>query len=128
MTTLNSLYREELLWASQNMSNKKSMAKPTIKMRQVNPLCGDEITLMIKIEKTKVCDVTFEGSGCLISQVSASILGKSLVGLTIQEASKVTDKKLLSLLKIDPTPARLKCALLSLWTLREALNSHGQTK
>ncbi len=126
MNKLDNLYREELLWVSQNMTNKKIMKSPTLKARQVNPLCGDEITLMIKTKEGEIKDVTFEGAGCLISQVSASLLAKSLEGAKIRQAQKFSDKKLLSILKIDPTPARMKCALLPLWTLRIAFENYGQ--
>lgn len=122
---LDNLYREELLWTSQNMTNKKVMKSPTLKARQVNPLCGDEVTLMIKTKGEIIKDVTFDGVGCLISQVSASLLAKSLEGEKVREAQRFTEGKLLSILKIDPTPVRMKCALLPLWTLKDALKNYG---
>ena len=65
--------------------------------------------------------IGWEGSGCAISQASASLLSEHFVGKTVTEAQNFTTQNLLELLGIELTPARLKCALLSLETLHTAL-------
>ena len=89
-----------------------------------NPLCGDRITMMLAIgEAGTVEDVAFSGRGCAISQASASLLTDQLRGRTLTEVEALTNQDVLDLLGIQISPARLKCALLSLDTLKRALES-----
>jgi len=75
------------------------------------------------IENNVIAKIGWEGSGCAISQASASLLYDYFVGKTVSEAQTFTMQDLLDLLGIPLTPARLKCALLSLETLHKAIAS-----
>ena len=68
-----------------------------------------------------VADVAFTGRGCAISQASASLLTDEVKGKSVDEVAKLTSQDLLDLIGIEISPARLKCALLSLDTLEHAL-------
>ncbi|MDP2670989.1 MAG: iron-sulfur cluster assembly scaffold protein [bacterium] len=115
------LYREVILERFSNPVNQGMLEKPDLEAVLLNPLCGDEVRLQVKLNGTKVSQARFSGNGCAISQVSASLLAEYLEGKNLSAAKKITPDKLLSLLEIKPSPARLSCALLSLETLKKAL-------
>ena len=94
-----------------------------------NPLCGDEVTVYVELDGDRIKDVSFQGSGCAISQASASLMTLNLKGKTIAEAEAVSgdvlrlittgDVKddelsdLAALAGVHQFPARIKCATLS---------------
>ncbi|MDP2138852.1 MAG: SUF system NifU family Fe-S cluster assembly protein [Candidatus Didemnitutus sp.] len=94
-----------------------------------NPLCGDEITVYVQLEGDRIADISFQGSGCAISQASASLMTLNLKGQTVAEAEAITgnviklittgDVKddelsdLSALAGVHQFPARIKCATLS---------------
>jgi nitrogen fixation NifU-like protein len=77
--------------------------------------------MMLSLEDGVVRDVAFTGRGCAISQASASLLTDEIKGKTVAEVEKMTPDDLLDLIGIEISPARLKCALLSLDTVAHAL-------
>lgn len=107
---------------------------------QVNPTCGDEVTLRLKLDGDKVADVSYEGQGCSISQASTSVLTDLVVGHSVGEALKTMDA-FVELMqgrgKVEPDedvledgiafagvakyPARVKCALLGWMAFKDAL-------
>lgn len=111
-------------------------------VHHVNPTCGDEITLRVRMEGTVVGDVSYEGQGCSISQASASVLNELLVGKDVAEARKIQEtflELMQSKGRIEPDdameevledavafagvskyPARVKCALLSWMAWKDA--------
>lgn len=94
-----------------------------------NPLCGDEVTVYVRLEGDRIADISFQGSGCAISQASASLMTVNLKGKTIAEAEAISaaihklittgDVKedelsdLAALAGVHQFPARIKCATLS---------------
>ena len=86
-----------------------------------NLSCGDDLRMDFETVDGIIKTIGWEGSGCAISQASASLLSEHFVGKTVTEAQNFTTQNLLELLGIELTPARLKCALLSLETLHTAL-------
>ena len=122
------LYREELLEVFRNPRNRGEITKPDLEARAINPLCGDEVRLQIRLDsKGAVEKAVFEGNGCAISQASASLLAAHIEGKRLSEIKKIGISDLLELVGINPTPARLKCALLSLEVLKEAIKkSNGE--
>ena len=88
--------------------------------REVNALCGDQLSFEIKEEGGKATAM-FTGKGCAISQASASMLAELAYGKTLPELRAITQEDVLGALGIAISPARLKCALLSWATLRKAL-------
>ena len=117
------LYTENILDLYKNPRNKGILKNPTHEFFKNNPLCGDEVTLQFIIRDGKVTDIKFNGVGCAISMASASILTDKIKNLTITEIKKITKDDILDILHIPISPARLKCALLSLDVLRGALEN-----
>ena len=118
---MDDLYRDYILEHYRRPHNFGVLETPTAKYEGANPLCGDRITMMLGIQDGKVAEVAFTGRGCAISQASASLLTDEVKGKTVEEVSKLTSQDLLDLIGIEISPARLKCALLSLDTLEHAL-------
>jgi nitrogen fixation NifU-like protein len=114
------LYAEEIISHYEHPHNKGSMDKPSISVHEYNSACGDDITIYLDIEKGKIKNVKFSGSGCAISMASASMLTDSIKGKHLEDIEKMGLQTVIDLLGIDPGPARLKCATLSLKTVKEA--------
>lgn len=119
---MDSLYRDEILEHYRHPHNFGSLEHPDVSYEGSNPLCGDRITLMLDLDEDgTVTDVAFTGRGCAISQASASLLTDSLRGRSTDDLRALGKDDILELLGIEISPARLKCALLSLDTLQRAL-------
>jgi nitrogen fixation NifU-like protein len=107
---------------------------------QVNPTCGDEVTLRLKLDGDKVADVSYEGQGCSISQASTSVLTDLVVGHTVGEALKTMDSFVelmqgrgqvepdedvledgIAFAGVAKYPARVKCALLGWMAFKDAV-------
>jgi nitrogen fixation NifU-like protein len=84
-------------------------------------LCGDRITLQLRVRGGVIDGVGFTGRGCAISQASASLLTDEIKGKAVDAATAMTGGDVLDLLGIEISPARMKCAMLSLETLQGAL-------
>lgn len=115
------IYKEHILDLYKNPHNKGILENPTNKSSKNNPLCGDEIEINLKIKDDKIKDVKFAGEGCAISQASASLLTDRIKKMPIEEIRKLSKEDILDLLKIPISPGRIKCALLPLEALQEAL-------
>jgi nitrogen fixation NifU-like protein len=118
---MDDLYRDYILEHYRHPHNFGVLDSPTTSYEGANPLCGDRITMMLGIADGVVRDVAFTGRGCAISQASASLLTDEIKGKTVEEVEKMTPDNLLDLIGIEISPARLKCALLSLDTVARAL-------
>jgi nitrogen fixation NifU-like protein len=118
---MDDLYRDYILEHYRRPHNFGVLEEPTATYEGANPLCGDRITMMLGIRDGTVAEVAFTGRGCAISQASASLLTDEIKGKPVQDVEKMTSTDLLDLLGIEISPARLKCALLSLDTLEHAL-------
>ena len=123
---MDDLYRDYILEHYRRPHNFGVLEAPTASYEGANPLCGDRITIMLDVKDGVVADVAFTGRGCAISQASASLLTDEIKGKTVEEIEKMTSQDLLDLLGIEISPARLKCALLSLDTVTHALSDEGQ--
>ncbi len=115
------LYRETLLERLANPVNQGVIDKPDLEARLVNPLCGDEVLLQLKVINGVIEQAVYSGNGCAISQVSADFLAEKLQGKNLEQIESITDKDILENLGINPGPARLRCALLSFEVLKKAL-------
>src|SRR4029079_11734930 len=118
---MDDLYRDYILEHYRRPHNFGVLEAPTAKFEVSNPLCGDRITMMLGIRDGVVADVAFTGRGCAISQASASLLTAEIKGQSVDELARLTSADVLDLIGIEISPARLKCALLSLDTLEHAL-------
>ena len=115
------MYQENILDHYRNPRNFGQMDKPDADVNDYNPLCGDKIGIQLKINDNKIKEIKFYGSGCAISQASASMLTEEISGKTIQDILKLTKEDVLDLLGIEISYARLKCALLALKVLKMAV-------
>jgi nitrogen fixation NifU-like protein len=119
---MDDLYRDFILEHYREPHNFGTLEHPDAVHEGYNPLCGDRITLMLAIDDAgTVSDVAFTGRGCAISQASASLLTDRVRGKTLSEVAQLGRADVLEELGIEISPARLKCALLSLDTLQRAL-------
>ncbi len=124
---MDDLYRDYILEHYRRPHNFGVLEGANASHEGANPLCGDRITLQLRLADGKIAGVGFTGRGCAISQASASLLTDEVKGKPVVDASSLTSRDVLDLLGIDISPARLKCALLSLETLQRALADAGQT-
>ncbi len=123
---MDDLYRDEILEHYREPHNFGTLDAPDASYEGHNPLCGDRITMMLALDGNDVVsDVAFSGRGCAISQASASLLTDEIKGRPVAEVRSMTNQDILDLLGIEISPARLKCALLSLDTLQHALDERG---
>lgn len=128
------LYREEVL---DHYRNPQHFGKPktyTISSKQINPFCGDEIEMYLHINPTSlklrgasngkeliVKDVGFVGVGCAICIAGASLLTEFTLGKSKDELTKFSEKDMLSLLGVEVSESRKKCAFLARATLQDCL-------
>lgn len=137
---MDQLYTELILEHNQDKRNKRELAEFTTSEHGHNPSCGDDLTLQINVEDGIVKDAAYTGSGCAISQASASMMIDIIQGKSLEEAmhlvelflgmikKEVTDddeleelEDAIALKNISNMPARVKCAVLAWHTLKEAL-------
>jgi nitrogen fixation NifU-like protein len=122
---MDDLYRDYILEHYRQPHNFGVIDEPTGAHEGANPLCGDRITMQVRVADGVLAGVGFTGRGCAISQASASLLTDDVKGKPLGLATGYRADDLLDLLGIEISPARLKCAMLSLETLQEALKDAG---
>jgi nitrogen fixation protein NifU and related proteins len=111
-------YREYILDHYKNPRNFGRLDAADISHEEYNPLCGDMVGMDFRVRDGRIEDVRFHGRGCAISQASASLMTERLKGMPLEEARNVSKEDVLEDLGIEISPARLKCALLSLKVLK----------
>ena len=120
---MDDLYRDYILEHYRRPHNFGQLDAATATQEGANPLCGDRITMQLRVRGGVIDGVGFTGRGCAISQASASLLTDEIKGKAVDTAQAMTSGDVLDLLGIEISPARMKCALLSLETLQGALDS-----
>lgn len=116
---MDDFYRELILDHYKNPRFRGTLDPHTFTFEDENPLCGDKLRIDVRLDDTgHVVESAFTGRGCAISQASASLLMEKIQGASLDELRALTKDDVLELLGIDLTPARLKCALLSLKVLK----------
>ena len=118
---MDDLYRDYILEHYRKPHNFGVIEEPSATYEGANPLCGDRITMQLGVKDGVVEAIGFTGRGCAISQASASLLTDEIKGKGVDAAQSMTSGDVLDLLGIEISPARMKCALLSLETLHGAL-------
>ncbi len=119
---MDDFYRENILDHYKNPRNHGHIDHPSAVAEGVNPLCGDELAIELKVEDGIVTDVRYNGRGCAISQAAASMLSDAVKGKPLKELSEIGKEDVLDELGIPLSPIRLKCAMLSVGVLKVALN------
>jgi nitrogen fixation NifU-like protein len=139
---LRDLYQEVVVDHGRRPRNFRVLEGATCTAQGVNPLCGDELTLYVKLVDGVIEDISFQGAGCAVSNASASLMTAALKGmrheaalelfaqmhslLTEQKGGQVDSEalgKLAVLSGVAEFPMRVKCATLAWHTLRSALGS-----
>ncbi|MBI2044246.1 iron-sulfur cluster assembly scaffold protein [Candidatus Pacearchaeota archaeon] len=115
------MYKEDIMELYKNPENFGEIENATHKHTEYNSFCGDEVTITLLVEKDKVKDAKFSGSGCVISTVSSTLLTSKLRGMKISEVKRLTKNDMLKLFKVKINPARIKCVLLPLEAVRGTL-------
>ncbi len=138
---LKTLYAEILNEHNIRPTHKGTMDEPSLVLRGVNPSCGDDIYLQLKVDENgKISDGSFSGSGCAISQASVDMMLDDIIGRTKEDALRLAElfmnmiqgkemkeeeleelDEAAALKNISFMPARVKCAVLGWHTMQEML-------
>jgi nitrogen fixation NifU-like protein len=121
-------YREYILDHYRNPRNYGKLDHPDVQASDSNPLCGDQLSMDLQVEGAHVTEVRFRGRGCAISQAAASMLTEMIEGKTVEEVIQLGKEDILDALGIPISPARTKCAFLSLRVLHRGLALAGLEK
>ncbi len=142
---LRDLYQEVIFDHNRNPRNFRVMENADRQVEGFNPLCGDRLTLFLKLQGDEITDASFQGSGCAISTASVSLMTEIVKGKTEEEAEilfkqfhdMTTGKeedvnleaigKLAVLAGVREYPARVKCATLAWHTLDAALKNEEKS-
>ena len=142
---LKQLYREIVNEHNLHPVHKKTIENPDLVLRGVNPSCGDDITLSLKLDGDVIVDGGYEGSGCAISQASVDMMVDQIIGKNKDEAIKlagtfmgmikgeITDEESIEALDeaaalqdVAHMPARVKCAVLGWKTMQQMLEGGAE--
>lgn len=139
MFDLKDLYQEVIVDHNRSPRNFGKLENPDRTLEGFNPLCGDRLTLYLKLDDNQINDISFDGSGCAISVASASLMTDAMKGKTAEEAEDIFNNfhdlvtsdavdvdmeklgKLAALAGVREYPTRVKCATLCWHTLHSAL-------
>ncbi|MDE2802642.1 MAG: SUF system NifU family Fe-S cluster assembly protein [Chloroflexota bacterium] len=145
MSDLVELYQELVLDHNNRPRNKRTMEDASSTADGYNPLCGDQVSVFLKVEDGVIADVSFQGVGCAISQSSASMMTQNVKGKTVEEAEALFETfhgmvtrdpgtevdseslgELEALAGVCAFPNRIKCASLAWHTMAASLNGKQQ--
>ena len=147
MSLLSDLYQEVILDHNRRPRNDGRLPDSTGEAEGFNPLCGDRVTVYIKLDQDRIAGLSFEGTGCAISTASASIMTEVLQGKTLEEARELFEKfrgmvtgtinadtpssdealdKLVVFHRLSEYPVRVKCATLVWHALLAAMEERSQ--
>ena len=143
MSEIRELYQEMILDHNKSPRNFREMSDATQQVNGFNPLCGDKLVVYLKVKDGAVEDVSFQGTGCAISQASASMMTETVKGKSESEAKKLFEGfhamlsgkseadpealgKLVVFHGVNEYPARVKCATLAWHTLKTALDGKDE--
>lgn len=141
MNELKELYREVILDHNRSPRNFGELEGADRVVEGVNPLCGDRMTLYVKLGDGRIADIKFKGTGCAISVASSSLMTERVKGATVEESMRLFEQihemltgsaappealdKLAALGGVREYPARVKCASLGWHALKTALSGDG---
>jgi nitrogen fixation protein NifU and related proteins len=118
------IYQEHILDHYEDPFHRGDLPTATHAHEDKNPLCGDVVRIQLQLDDDgKIADLWFEGSGCVISQASASMLLEKLEGKTVDNVREFSASDMLELFGAKLTPNRQKCCLLSWRVVQQAIHS-----
>jgi len=143
MTDLDELYQSVILEHDRNPRNFRAIEGDRREAEGYNPLCGDRVKVMVKVENGVVTDASFQGSGCAISKASASLMTEAVKGKAVDEIERMFEGfrdaltvrqpdgqtvrlpgRLEALRGVTRFPMRVKCATLAWHALHKALSEY----
>jgi len=146
MSDLRELYQEVIFDHNRRPRNFREMPEANRKVEGYNPLCGDRLTVYLRVEEDLIRDVSFHGTGCAISKASASLMTEAVKGTSPAEAEALFQRfhrvltgeadaaaeranlgKLAALSGVAEFPMRVKCATLAWHALHSALSGADDT-
>ena len=125
MNDIRELYQQVIIDHGRRPRNFGHLRAATHTQLGHNPLCGDQLTLYLKLQDNKISEAMFEGRGCAISMASASLMTQAIIGMTTLEVEDLGKLGILS--GVSAYPARVKCATLAWHTLHAALQNESKT-
>lgn len=117
----NAFYQKVLMEHFKNPKNKLEIEDPDFSSGKDNPSCGDKISISGKITDGVVTSIGFQGSGCVVSVATASMLMEKCIGKSVQEILSLTKDDILKMIGLELGPNRLRCALLPLEALHKGI-------
>jgi nitrogen fixation NifU-like protein len=114
------MYTERLLDHYRQPRNKGHLDSPSLSAQEYNPLCGDRVTIEVRVENGRIIEARFDGRGCALCLGAASILTETIQGRALDELRAFGQDGFLAELESAIRPARLKCALLPWMAFRHA--------
>jgi nitrogen fixation NifU-like protein len=118
---MDDFYRDYILDHYRNPRNFGTFENADVEAEDLNPLCGDQIRMQLKVDDGVVRDLRFSGKGCAISQASASMLTEAVKGMKLSDVAKLSKDVVLENVGIGISPTRMKCAMLGLRVLKSAV-------
>ncbi len=118
------LYKENILDHYKNPRHKGELAIYSVKHREFNPLCGDDVMMYLHFNNGTISNASFTGQGCVLSQATASLLTEHIQSMPAKKVKSLTREEVLSLLGIPVSPTRIRCVLLPLKTVQRGIEQH----
>ena len=118
------LYQDVLIDHYRNPRNRGVIEHPDFRSGEDNPSCGDSVSMYGRVEDGRLIVVSFEGTGCVISQAAASMLTEKVVGQRLDAIMKLDAAFMRNLVGIELGPTRVRCALLALEALQKGIQEY----
>ncbi|MBI4020105.1 MAG: iron-sulfur cluster assembly scaffold protein [Candidatus Aenigmarchaeota archaeon] len=123
------MYREFILDHYKSPRNSGSIENADIIHKEVNPLCGDQVEIFLKLNGSgTIQEVKHLSRGCAISVSSMSLLSETLKGKSLKDAAGIRKEDIIGMLGIPVGPVRIKCALLCLYALKDGIVKYESAK
>jgi nitrogen fixation NifU-like protein len=117
---LSELYSHRLLDHYRDPRNRGPLDQPDLAAEEYNPLCGDRVSIQLRLREGRIVEAGFTGRGCALCLGAASMLTETIKGRSLEELEGLGKDEVLAEVGSDVPPARLKCALLPWMAFRHA--------
>ena len=124
---MHNIYLDNIIDLYKNPLNAGTLDSPSVSYWAYNPLCGDEVAVDIKVIKESIAEVKHRSVRCAISQASISLITEHIKGKTMDTVMAMKPGEVTQMLGITLSPVRLKCALLGLEAIHEAIAQYKKS-
>ncbi|MDP2090249.1 MAG: iron-sulfur cluster assembly scaffold protein [Candidatus Gracilibacteria bacterium] len=118
------MYNETITYYSKNPFNKFEMENPTISHFESNDLCGDDLTIYLKISNNIIENWSFTGDTAIITTACTGVFGESIIGMNVSEILKYDYNYIVELIENEVSDRRKKASVLGLLTTRNAIHKY----